>query len=58
MNAPAEAARSIRTAAAEVSDLTRIIIIRKWVTLMVELDQMRLEILSYETPLAEVRDSL
>ena len=31
---------------------------RKKVTLMVELDQMKTEILGYETPLAEVRDSL
>ncbi len=34
------------------------ILLRKWVKLMVELDQMKSEILTYETPLAEVRDSL
>ena len=31
---------------------------RKKVTQVVELDQMKTEILTYETPLAEVRDSL
>ena len=51
----AAAERSTNSAAAESRIRKKC---RKKVTLMVELDNMKMEIQAYETPLAEVRDSL
>ena len=44
-------ARNINSAAEEMHN-------RKRVTLLVELDNMKFELQGYESPLAEVRDSL
>lgn len=54
IRARAEAARSIRCAA-EGKHKTKL---KEVVNAMVELDQMKQELQAYESPLAEVRDSL
>lgn len=50
--ARAEAERNINSAAAEIHNNIKV------VNAMVELDQMKQELQAYESPLAEVRDSL
>ena len=51
IRAHAALARNISNAAEEMHN-------RKRVTLLVELDNMKFELQGYESPLAEVRDSL
>ncbi len=55
----AAAARSTSSAAGERAENSSILYkIKKVVNAMVELDQMKQELQTYESPLAEVRDSL
>ncbi len=54
----AEAVRSTSSAVAEKPESCLIYKMKKVVNAMVELDQMKQELQTYESPLAEVRDSL
>ena len=53
-----EAVKSINNVVDEKRKFIKLLKKRKRVTVMVALDQMKSEIQAYETPLAEVRDSL